>query len=157
MKLQLRVLRVLYLSPDSSSRMADTLGLDEIGDNDNEDDDDGSGGGKWRQKRRRRRRRTKSRLPWKRQRTDGTAMKPDGRLLCQAIMLRPFCSWPRAGMAKLLGSAVPRRERSRSTELETREHPHGRSMMGRISRREKSRYLPMTRENGRLISTRSLD
>lgn len=32
-----------------------------------------------------------------------------------------------------------------------------RPMMGRISRREKSRYLPMTRENGRLISTRSLD
>lgn len=33
---------------------------------------------------------TQSRLPWKRQRTDGTAMKPDGRLLCQPIMLRPL-------------------------------------------------------------------
>ena len=33
---------------------------------------------------------TQFRLPWKRQRTDGTAMKPDGRLLCQPIMLRPL-------------------------------------------------------------------
>lgn len=33
---------------------------------------------------------TQSRLPWKRQRTDGTAMKPDGRLLCRPIMLLFF-------------------------------------------------------------------
>lgn len=29
---------------------------------------------------------TQSRLPWKRQRTDGTAMKPDGRLLCRPLL-----------------------------------------------------------------------
>lgn len=45
MKLQLRVLRVLYPSPDFSSRTTDTLGLDKNGDNDNEDDDDDGGGG----------------------------------------------------------------------------------------------------------------
>lgn len=45
MKLQLRVLRVLHPSPDSSSRTADTLGLDKNGDNDNDEDDDDDGGG----------------------------------------------------------------------------------------------------------------
>lgn len=39
---------------------------------------------------------TQSRLPWKRQRTDGTAMKPDGRLLCRPITLRPLLFFARS-------------------------------------------------------------
>lgn len=49
---------------------------------------------------------TQSRLPWKRQRTDGTAMKPDGRLLCRPLLFFVYSAaqnrlYPRLGSWRL--------------------------------------------------------